>query len=365
MQLSTAVPSESLFSRQIKQLAAEAGFDLAGISPVDDTSEHAFFASWLAEGHGGEMQYLGSRNSEGELKRASLRNAAPWARSVVVCAMNYNTGEPYSTHAGATTQGWISRYAWTVRDYHDVLLERLRNLEASLVRLCESREVAAPRTWCYVDTGPVIERVFARYAGIGWVGKNTCILNEDLGSWLFLGVMLTSLPLTPDLPATDRCGSCTRCLDACPTQAFPQAYQLDATRCISYLTIEKRGTIPEELREGIGRHVYGCDICQDVCPWNRDAPLSQQKDFTARPGLVNPELAWLAALSLEQFREVFRGSPVKRAKFQGLRRNIAIAMGNSGDLRFLPVLEVFSRDEDAIVAEHARWALGRLVSTID
>ena len=189
--------------------------------------------------------------------------------------------QPYSTHAGTTSQGWISRYAWAQRDYHDVLLEKLRALEAKLLDLVaqQGNENAAPRTWCYVDTGPVIERIFAKYAGIGWIGKNTCVLNEQLGSWLFLGVMLTSLELTPDLPAADRCGSCTRCLDACPTNAFPAPYQLDATKCISYLTIEKRGAIPEELRAGIGRQVFGCDICQDVCPWNREAPVTKIAGF--------------------------------------------------------------------------------------
>ncbi len=309
------------------------------------------------------MRYLESRNQAGELKRASLGNAAPWARSVVVCALNYNTDAPYSTHSGSTSQAWISRYAWIERDYHDVLLDKLRALETKLVELVVQQGLEKPRTWCYVDTGPVIERIFAQHAGIGWIGKNSCVLNEQLGSWLFLGVMLTSLELTPDLPATDRCGSCTRCLDACPTNAFPAPYQLDATRCISYLTIEKRGAIPEDLRAEIGRQVYGCDICQDVCPWNRAAPVSKMAAFAPRTQLVNPDLAWLAALSLEQFREIFRGSPIKRAKYAGLRRNIAVAMGNSGDNRLIPELETLAEDEDPNVAEHARWALERLASS--
>ena len=241
-----------------------------------------------------------------------------------------------------------------------MVLGKLRALEARLLEICEQQKLPAPRTWCYVDTGPVIERIFAQYAGIGWIGKNTCILNEQLGSWLFLGVMLTSLELTPDLPPPDRCGSCTRCLDACPTNAFPAPYQLDATKCISYLTIEKRGAIPEELRSGIGRQVFGCDICQDVCPWNREAPVTKTPELQPRAALVNPDLEWLAGLSLEEFREVFRGSPVKRARFNGLRRNVAIALGNSDEERFLPVLEELSRDEDVMVAEHARWALRRL-----
>jgi len=352
-----------IISGELKRLASEVGFELAGIAGVAETTEHRFFPQWLAEGHAGEMSYLQKRTEAGELKRAALANVAPWARSVVVCALNYNSDQPYSTHAGTTSQGWISRYAWTRRDYHDVVLGKLRALEGRLLEACAQQGVPAPHTWCYVDTGPVIERIFAKYAGIGWIGKNTCVLNQRLGSWLFLGIMLTSLELTPDLPAADRCGSCTRCLDACPTNAFPAPYQLDATRCISYLTIEKRGPVPEELRAGMGRQVFGCDICQDVCPWNRKAPITRTLEMEARPQLVNPELGWLARLSVEQFREVFRGSPVKRARFNGLRRNVAIAMGNSGDERFLSVLEELCCDADAVVAEHARWALRRLRST--
>ena len=352
--------SGGVSSGEIKRLASEVGFDLAGVAGIAETQEHRFFAQWLAEGYAGEMGYLEKCNEAGELKRASLVNAAPWARSVIVCALNYNSDQPYSTHAGTTSQGWISRYAWSRRDYHDVVLEKLRILEARLSEACKEQDITVPRTWCYVDTGPVIERIFAKYAGIGWIGKNTCILNEQLGSWLFLGVLLTSLELAPDLPPPDRCGSCTRCLDACPTHAFPAPYQLDATKCISYLTIEKRGAIPEELRAGVGRQVFGCDICQDVCPWNRQAPLTRTPELEARLELVNPELEWLARLTLEEFREIFRSSPVKRARFDGLRRNVVIAMGNSGDERFLPILEELSRDEDAVVAEHARWALQHL-----
>ena len=344
----------------LKRLALEVGFDLAGVAGVADTPEHRFFPAWIAEGRAGEMKYLDARTEAGELKRASLANAAPWAHSVAVCALNYNTDQPFSTHAGSSKQGWISRYAWSQRDYHDVLLEKLRALEARLVSLCEQQQIPAPRTWCYVDTGPIIERIFAKYAGIGWIGKNTCILNEKLGSWLFLGVMLTSLELAPDLPPPDRCGSCTRCLDACPTNAFPAPYELDATRCISYLTIELRGSIPEELRAGIGRQVFGCDICQDVCPWNQSAPTTTMPEFQPRTQLVNPDLEWLARLTVEQFREIFRGSPVKRARFNGLRRNVAIAIGNSGNQSFLPILQQLSSDEDIVVASHARWAVQRL-----
>jgi epoxyqueuosine reductase len=213
-----------------------------------------------------------------------------------------------------------------------------------------------------VDTGPLVERVWARYAGVGWQGKNTCIIHQRLGSWIFLGVILTSLQLQADLPAPDRCGTCTRCLDACPTHAFIAPYQLDATRCISYLTIEKRGDIAEDLRPGIGRNIFGCDICQDVCPWNRRAPVSGAPEFAPRENLVNPALEWLAAMDEDEFRQTFRRSPVKRAKYNGLRRNVAIAMGNSGDPRFLPTLERLAADADCVVAEHALWALNKIKS---
>ena len=351
-------------TNEIKQLALEAGFDLAGIASAHDTSEHAFFPQWIADGCAGDMRYLEARNHTGDLKRASLANAAPWARSVVVCGLNYNSDTPYSTHAGSPTEGWISRYALLQRDYHEVLLPKLRWLESAMIKLCRERGMEAPRTWCYVDTGPIIERIFARYAGIGWIGKNTCVLNEALGSWLFLGVMLTSLPLPPDTPAADRCGSCTRCLDACPTHAFPFPYQLDATKCISYLTIEKRGEIPGEFHANIGRQIFGCDICQDVCPWNRHAPISTAPEFVARPELVNPDLGRLASLTPEEFREVFRGTPVKRAKHEGLLRNVAIAMGNSGEKEFVPALEKLSADGNAAVAGAAASALRRLRSQV-
>ena len=356
------MPFQPHLRDEIKRLALEVGFDLAGIAPASDAPEHNFFPSWIESGHAGDMTYLERRDDKGDLKRASLANAAPWTRSVVVCAMNYNNDQPYSTHAGSTSQGWISRYAFLQRDYHDVLLPKLRTLESKVVALCDERRLEKPRTWCYVDTGPVIERIFARYAGIGWIGKNTCVLNDVLGSWLFLGVMLTSIELPADAPPPDRCGSCTRCLDACPTNAFPTPYQLDATKCISYLTIEKRGTVPEELRAGIGRQVFGCDICQDVCPWNRHAPITRELSFAIRPELVNPDLEWLASLTAEEFREVFRGTPIRRAKLNGLLRNAAIAMGNSGDDKYLGVLQRLARSDDTAVAESAHWAIHRLRS---
>jgi epoxyqueuosine reductase len=356
------MPDPSKFAEALKSWARDAGFDLAGIAPVRDFAELEYFPQWLSSGHGGEMRYLEARDEHGNLKRASLKHAAPWARSVVVCAINYNTAQPYSTQVAGPTRGWISRYAWSQTDYHDAVMQRLRIIEDKLHDHATHHSLPATdySSRCYVDTGPLVERVYAKYAGVGWIGKNTCILNQTLGSWLFLGVILTSLELPPDLPTPDRCGTCTRCLDACPTQAFIGPYQLDSNKCISYLTIEKRGPIPEDLRDGMGRQVFGCDICQDVCPWNRKAPATEAPEFQARPGLVNPALAWLAEMSTEEFARTFRGSPIKRAKGSGLRRNAVIAMGNSGTREFQPHLDRLSQDEDPIVAEAARWARHKL-----
>jgi epoxyqueuosine reductase len=346
-----------------KEAAAAAGFDLAGIASVQeqDFPELAGFSQWVEAGHSGEMKYLEKRTESGELRRAALKNAAPWARSVIVCALNYNADQPYSTQVHDPDRGWISRYAWSRRDYHNLLLQRLQQVETA-VRSCAVRYNLPIETRRYVDTGPIVERVYAKYAGIGWIGKNTCIINQKLGSWIFLGVILTSLELTHDLPAADRCGSCTRCIDACPTEAIIAPGKMDARRCIAYLTIEKRGNVPLEFRASVGHHVFGCDICQDVCPWNTksgNAPPATAAEFEPQEKLVHPELKWLAQMSEEDFREVFRGSPIKRTKYAGLRRNVAIAMGNSGNPDFIPQLEKMAAGPDPVVAEHARWALER------
>jgi len=371
-------------SSRLQQAARDAGFDLCGVASVGPFGELEAFPRWIADGWHGEMKYMEARDDSGELKRGSLSRVAPWARSVVVCAVNYNTAQPYSTQTTDPTRGWISRYAWSREDYHDAVMRRLRALEAKLHDMLSrenldggpgSRLSFGALTWeqpptahclqtrSYVDTGPIIERVFAKYAGIGWIGKNTCIINQKLGSWLFLGVILTSLELEPGLPPPDRCGTCTRCIAACPTQAITAPGELDARLCISYLTIEKRGSIPEHLREGIGRHVFGCDVCQDVCPWNRKAPATSAEEFQPREGLVNPVLDWLAQMEPLEFQTTFRRSPIRRAKLSGLRRNAVIAMGNSGDQKFVPTLEKLATDADAVVAEHARWALDRLRAT--
>jgi epoxyqueuosine reductase len=374
-------------SNHIKQFAGEAGFELCGIAPVRNFGELQIFPSWIADQRHGEMKYMEARNEAGDLKRANLMNAAPWARSVIVCAINYNTAQPYSTQVDSAQSqgtGWISRYAWCREDYHDAVMRRLRAVETRLRELAVAKDDATDdaadeatdnppdkrqspadglQTRAYVDTGPLIERVYAKHSGIGWIGKNTCVINQKLGSWVFLGVILTSLELSSelaaDLPAPDRCGTCTRCIAACPTQAIVAPGELDARLCISYLTIEKRGEIPGDLREGMGRHIFGCDICQDVCPWNRKAPVTTAEEFQPRAGLVNPQLEWLAEMQPEEFRATFRGSPVRRAKLSGLRRNAVIAMGNSGDRKFLPTLKKLAEDADPIVAEHAKSATNR------
>jgi epoxyqueuosine reductase len=376
------MPSIASITEIVKRASHDAGFELAGVAPVREFDELAYFPKWIEAGHAGEMKYLQARDESGRLKRSSLSVAAPWARSVIVCAINYNTAQPYSIEVDDPKRGWISRYAWGREDYHDALLRKLRAVESRLKDAMSAFEQegspidtnassdahikpAALRTWCYVDTGPIVERVYAKYAGVGWIGKNTCVLNQKLGSWLFLGVILTSLELVADMPAPDRCGTCTRCLDACPTNAFLGPYQLDANKCISYLTIEKHGAIPEELRAGMGRHAFGCDICQDVCPWNRKAPVSTAPEFQPREGLVNPALEWLVEIEAEEFREKFRGSPVRRAKRSGLRRNAITAMGNSRNRNFVPTLERLRNDADPVVAESAAWAIQKLTSSDD
>jgi epoxyqueuosine reductase len=371
--------AEAAVRDQIVALAQEAGFSKAGIAPVPQPGEpgltdfETYFEDWIERGYAGEMEYLKRRDQDNRLLRSSLGIAVPWARSVIVCAANYNADAPRSLDPASPESAWIARYAWTSHrstssqgpsppsDYHDVLLARLKKLEHRL-----QQELGPFPSRCYVDTGPLVERVYALYAGIGWIGKNTCILDQQLGSWLFLGVILTGLELPSARAVTlpeDRCGSCTRCIDACPTNALIAPYQMDASLCISYLTIEKRGPIPEPLRSQMGRQVFGCDICQDVCPWNRRAPLSTDPELAVRPELVNPALAWLAELDADSFRSWFRHSPVQRTKLGGLLRNVAIAMGNSGLAGYLPKLREWAAVADPVLAEAAQWALARLSTT--
>ncbi len=425
--------------------AREAGFDLCGVAPASRFPELERMTEWLDLGHAGEMRYLH------DPRRLSLDRAMDGAKSVIVCAASYRTAEPLSTEVlarpdTARPRGWISRYGWG-NDYHDVLLPRLR----AVMNAMRDEFGEEFRAHAYVDTGPVVERVAAKYAGLGWLAKNTCLINQQMGSFLFLGAIVTTLAFEPtlgpsDAPPPDLCGSCRRCIDACPTGAFVEPYVMDPRRCIAYFTIELRTSIPEEFRPAMGQMVFGCDICQDVCPWNQKAartgettlgripefrprvippasgadtpvrapspsPPQNSPDPAGTAGRGNdssggpderragksacatggqderraagtggapestdgarslfaPEIEWIASLDEEEYRRVFRRSPVKRAKYRGLIRNACVALGNSGPGlepeardRILKLLERLAASPDELIAEHARWAVGRL-----
>jgi epoxyqueuosine reductase len=377
----------------ISERAAQLGFAMAGIVRAEKFPELLRQQDWLARGYAGEMKYLS------DARRSDPQAAMPGVKSVIVCALIYNTERPRTAQALADLadatetrgpRGWISRYAWG-NDYHDVLREKLQLL------LQELRDYY-PQPFgarIYADTGPINERVLAKHAGLGWLGKNTLLLNERIGSFFFLGVILTTLDLhsslgITDVPPADRCGTCRKCIDACPTHALVEPYVMDARKCISYLTIELGGPIPEYLREPMGQHIFGCDICQDVCPWNRQAPVTYAKEFQPRSFpqastaneeefglngengdspemLLLPRLEWLASLTHNDFTEMFRGSPIKRTKWQGLIRNVCIALGNSkstGHLaiseRISSVLTGLAASTDSMVAESAQWAISRI-----
>jgi epoxyqueuosine reductase len=382
----------------VYEQARAIGFDLCGVSTIsaapaappgappgsfDGTFEElACLPEWLARGYAGEMSYLRDH------RRADPRLVLDGAQSLIVVALNYNSPSAYSTelpvtHADESPRGWISRYAWG-DDYHEVVREKLDSLVAAM-------SAQFPGTFearAYVDTGPIVERIAAKHAGLGWLAKNTCLINEGMGSWLFLGVIVATLGFAPSIPPgepppADLCGDCRLCLDACPTQAFPAPYVLDASRCISYLTIELRTAIPDELRPAMGRAVIGCDICQDVCPWNRKSPVTRLAAFQPRQfvpiaengrnekkcseSLFAPELEKLASLTQQEFSEIFRNSAVKRAKWRGIVRNACVALGNSGvergsdaHQRVVSLLASLADGDDPLITEHARWALTRL-----
>jgi epoxyqueuosine reductase len=401
----------AMLAGEIKRWALDIGFDLVGIAPADAGYDLEFARQWVERGFAGKMEYLANP------KRSDLRLVFPSAKSVICVGLIYNTEHPYSTEvcgpegsrqavdgsghrAEASKQiaaeedsprAWISRYAWG-EDYHDIVRAKLEKLREAIETLAPGTE-----TRVFVDTGPVVERAFARFSGIGWMGKSTCLINEGKGSWFFLGVILTNLELSADLPAPDRCGSCTACLEACPTHALVEPYVMDASRCISYLTIELKGSLPEEHRAAMGASIFGCDICQDVCPWNskgrsqasevrsretsfQPMTVSLQRVFgegetpSMNPpedceqgladgtqfSLFNPPLEALASLTEEEFHLLFTYSPIKRAKYQGWLRNLCVAMGNSGDPRFIPRLEELSQYPDPVISAHAAWALKRL-----
>jgi len=413
----------------LKQRALDIGFDLIGVAPLAPGKDLVFACQWVARGYGGEMRYLANP------KRFDPRLVLASAKSVVCVGLMYDVPLPYSREVRSqksevrrktapepgrvsnfefpvsprpkeggqdarAPRAWISRYAWG-KDYHAIVRAKLEKLRAAAEELAPGVE-----TRVFVDTGPLVERAFARFSGLGWMGKNTCIINEAKGSWLFLGVLLSSLELEPDLPAPDRCGSCTACLEACPTGALVEPYVMDASRCISYLTIELKGSIPEELRSAVGANIFGCDICQEVCPWNRknssqlsvvsgqwskSRNLAGSRELAApnfQPLVVNrqstidnrqpptpsaqhlapstfslfdPPLEVLASLSEDDFRRVFARSALTRAKYRGWLRNLCVAMGNSSDARFVTWLERAREHSDPIVREHAAWALKRLL----
>ena len=307
-------------SADIKRKARELGFDACGIAPVADFPELRFFREWLDRGYAGEMEYL-PRSAD---RRADVRRVLSSAKSVIVTATVYNVDRPYSTECADPRCAQIARYAWG-DDYHDVIGHRLDQLLAWL-REAAGEPFEARR---YVDTGPVQERVYAQHAGLGWIGKNTCVINPDHGSWIFLGEIICSLALEADSPALDQCGTCTLCLDACPTQAIVAPGVLDSTRCISYLTIELRGPIPDALRAAIGTHVYGCDVCQEVCPWNGAATTSADPAWQPRQAWDMRTIVDLTRMSDDELRAGIRGSAMQRAKVEGLRRNFAAAMDNA------------------------------------
>jgi epoxyqueuosine reductase len=373
-----------LNAERARALALDAGFQEVGVVALPyeaETRDAERFREWVTAGRAGTMGYLERKAENGKLLRERTAVPFPWARSAIVCFASYAfPTAPLSTQESERESGWIARYAWTSRvlpssnggerrpsDYHKVLLKRIRAVEARL-----HEELGEFESRSYVDTGPIVERALAAAAGLGWTGKNTCLIHPKLGSFGFLAAILTSLEIDPkDKRAElipDRCGSCTRCIEACPTDALAVPYQMDATRCIAYLTIEHKGPIAEELAGKMGRQVFGCDICQDVCPWNlksigkaaRSGPIAVDAEMEPRPELVNPTLEWLANLSEAEFEREFNGSPVRRTGFLGLRRNIAVAMGNSGDAQFVQKLESWSAATDDGLRAAAQWALGKL-----
>jgi epoxyqueuosine reductase len=304
---------------EIKEHARSLGFDACGIAPARAHPELAFFREWLDRGYAGDMGYL-HRSAH---RRADVRHVVPSAQTVIATATLYNTDRPYSIECARPDRAQIARYAWG-DDYHEVVGARIEALLAWMRGVSPVPFEAR----AYVDTGPVQERVYAQYAGIGWIGKNTCVIHPQLGSWIFLAEIICSLPLEIDAPSFDQCGTCTLCLEACPTQAIIAPGELDATRCISYLTIELKGAIPAAQRSGIGAHVYGCDVCQEVCPWNAAAPRSSDPAWQPRAAWDGVALTTLAQASDAALAGHLDGSAMQRTKVAGLKRNIAVALEN-------------------------------------
>ena len=334
----------------IKAEARRLGFDLVGVAPAVTPTGFGNLQEWLRRGYAGHLDYIGERRAAYEHPKHLLESV----RSVVMLAVGYRTTEPRPT---GSTGGLVSRYAWGEADYHDLLRTKLRQLADFAHQECPGC-----RTRGVVDTAPLLEREFARLAGLGWVGKNTMLINKRLGSWLFLAALLVDIELEPDAAhETSHCGKCTRCLEACPTGAFPEPFVLDARKCISYLTIELRDApIPMGLREAMGQWLFGCDVCQEVCPWNRKAPVSDERAFQPLADLNPADARELLSLSNEQFHDRFHHSPLARPKRAGLLRNAAIVLGNPGDQDAVSVLVEALTDAEPLIRGAAAWALGRL-----
>ena len=337
--------------QEIIDLATALGFDSCKVTAAAAPRHGREFQAWLDEGAAGEMEWM----ARGEEKRCDPQKVLSGARSVIVVALNYFQGEQTmeikSRRRIDAATGRIARYA-RGDDYHEVMLKKLEKLSEFLSAQGGTQK-------CYVDTGPILERDHAAEAGVGWHGKSTMLIDPKLGTWFFLGEILTTLELPADAPQEPRCGSCQRCIVACPTGAITEPHRLDARRCISYLTIELKGSIPLELRPLIGDRIYGCDDCLDACPWNRFASSSREAAFAAGPAIGMPLRDYLA-LDEARFRDLFRNSPIKRIKRRGFLRNVCVALGNVGGREDLPALEVAAADAEPLIAEHATWAIARI-----
>jgi len=339
---------------RLTDFARELGFDSCRVAACSSPPHVEEFSNWLREGGHGEMEYM----ARGEEKRRDLQKILPGAKSIIVLALNYFQGVTAGVSpanggtAGTTSKGRIARYAWG-DDYHDVIAAKLDKIDIFL------REFGGEQK-CYVDTGPILERDYAALAGTGWHGKSTMLIDEKLGAWFFLSEILTTLALPPDERARDRCGTCQRCITACPTGAITAPYKLDARRCISYLTIELKTSIPLELRPLISDRIFGCDDCLDACPWNRFAKVSRETAFAARGSTTAVALRNYLTLSETDFRILFRNSPIRRIKRRGFLRNVCVALGNVGGEEDMSALELAAADDEALIAEHATWAIGRI-----
>jgi epoxyqueuosine reductase len=337
---------------KVKALAAELGFDDCRIAVAKRASHADAFEAWIEDGRHGEMQWM-ERNPS---RRCDPREVLPSCKSVICLAVNYFTGDdPFPE--GHPKDYRIARYSWN-EDYHDLIEKRLAEFHAKLVELGGTQRY-------YVDTGPVLERDFASDSGLGWNGKSTVQIHRQLGTWFFLADILTTLELVPDPEFGDHCGKCTRCMDACPTQAITAPHQLDARRCISYLTIENKGPIPHEFRRAIGDRIYGCDQCLEVCPWNRFAKQSHEITFQARPEIFSHRLRDFLGMDDERFRQVFAKSPVKRIKRARFLRNVCVALGNTGTAEDLPDLQLAAADPDPLISEHAQWAVQEISDRLE